>query len=166
MPDRLEVCGRSIIGFPTTEVDKNSMQWMDTQMEEMQRGSEAQCRHLCSMAMPFSEPARTYHYRQRGRAYQGLLNVLNRLAHNASNAYRDALRCGIPSPRLLNAAQCRDGVQACKRRLQSLKEQLVGLRKVHLRDSYIRAQESGDVNKCKDILHILTGGTEINVVEN
>jgi hypothetical protein len=31
----------------------------------------------------------------------------------------------------------------------------VGLRKVHLRDSYIRAQESGDNNKCKDILRII-----------
>jgi len=120
MPDRLELCGWSITGFPTTEADKNSMQRLDTQMEEMQRGSEAQCRHLYSTAMPFSEPVRTYHYRR--RAYQGLLNVLDRSAHNASNAYRDALRCGIPSPRFLNAAQCRDGVEACERRLQSLKK--------------------------------------------
>jgi len=44
MPDQLEVCGRSITGFPTTEADKNSMQRLDTQMEEMQRGSKTQCR--------------------------------------------------------------------------------------------------------------------------
>jgi hypothetical protein len=31
----------------------------------------------------------------------------------------------------------------------------VGLPKVHLRDSYIRAQESGDDSKCKDILRII-----------
>jgi hypothetical protein len=31
----------------------------------------------------------------------------------------------------------------------------VGLRKVHLQDSYIRAQESGDDSKCKDILRII-----------
>jgi len=31
----------------------------------------------------------------------------------------------------------------------------VGLWKVHLQDSYIRAQESGDDSKCKDILHII-----------
>ena len=103
--------------------------------------------------MPFSEPVRTYHYRR--RAYQGLLNVLERTARNASNAYRDAICCGIPSPRQLNAAQCRDGIEACKRRLQLLKGQSVGLRKVHLRDSYIRAQESGDDSKCKDILQII-----------
>ena len=31
----------------------------------------------------------------------------------------------------------------------------MGLRKVHLRDSYICAQESGDDSKCKDILRII-----------
>jgi hypothetical protein len=31
----------------------------------------------------------------------------------------------------------------------------MGLRKVHLRDSCIQAQESGDVNKCKGILRII-----------
>jgi hypothetical protein len=153
MLEQLEACGRSITGFPTTEADKLSMQRLDTQMEEMQRGSEQQCHQLFSTAMPFSKPVRTYHYRR--RAYQGLLNVLEQKAHNASNAYRFALRCGIPSLRLLNAAQCRDGIEACVRRLQSLKGQSMGLRKVHLQDSYICAQESGDNNKCKDILRII-----------
>jgi hypothetical protein len=130
MQEQLEVCGQSINGFPTTEADTLSMQWLDTQMEEMQRGSEQQCRQLFLTAMPFSEPVRTYHYRR--RAYQGLLNVLERTARNASNAYRDAICCGIPSPRLFNVAQCRDGIEACERRLQLLKGQSVGLRKVHL----------------------------------
>ena len=49
------------------------MQIFDTQMKEMQRGSENQCRQIFSRAMPFSEPVRTYHYHR--RAYQGLLNV-------------------------------------------------------------------------------------------
>jgi len=62
MQERLEACGQSINGFPTTEVDKLSMQQLDTQMEEMQRGSEQQCCQLFSTAMPFSEPVRTYHY--------------------------------------------------------------------------------------------------------
>jgi hypothetical protein len=31
----------------------------------------------------------------------------------------------------------------------------MGLRKVHLQDSYIRAQESGDDSKCRDILRII-----------
>ncbi|KAL3785756.1 hypothetical protein ACHAW5_003598 [Stephanodiscus triporus] len=130
------------------------MQRLDTQMEELQHGSEAQCRHLYSTAMPFSEPVRTYHYRR--RAYQGLLRILEGKSHNASNTYRDALCCGIPSPSLLSVAQCNDSVEACTRCLHALKGQAVGLRKVHLRDSYIRAQECGDeTNKCKDILRII-----------
>jgi hypothetical protein len=40
MPDQLEACGRSITDFPTTKADKNLMQRLDTQMEEIQRGSE------------------------------------------------------------------------------------------------------------------------------
>jgi hypothetical protein len=131
------------------------MQILDTQMEEMQRGSENQCRQIFSTAMPFSEPVRVYHLRR--RAYQGLLNVRisDGRTRNASNAYREALRRGIPSPRLLSVDQCRDGIEACERRLHSLKGQSVGLRKVHLRDSLIRAQEAGDDQKRRDILRII-----------
>lgn len=63
--------------------------------------------------------------------------------------------CGIPVPRLLSADQCRDRVEACERRLQSLQAQSVGLRKVHLRDSYIRKKETGNEGKCTEILRII-----------
>jgi hypothetical protein len=145
MTECLEVCGRSIASFPTSEADKKTMQILDTQMEEMQQGSENQCHQIFSTAMPFSEPVRTYHFRR--KAYQGLLHALSGKSRNVSNAYRDALRCGIPAPRLLSANQCRDGVEACERRLQSLRGQSVGLRKVHLHDSYIHAKETGDEDK-------------------
>ncbi len=151
--ERLEPCGQSIASFPASKIDKRSMQTLDTQMEEMQRGSKNQCRQIFSMAMPFSELVRTYHYRR--RAYQGLLNVLEGTARNASNTYCNALRCGIPAPRLLDADQCRDGIKACERRLQLLKGQAVGLRRVHLRDSYVRAQAVGDKTKCRDIIRII-----------
>ena len=153
MTERLEACGKSIASFPTSKSDKRSMQIFDTQMEEMQRGSKNKCGQIFSTAMPFSEPMRTYHYCR--RAYQGLLNVLERTAHNASNTYRNALRCGIPTSCLLDADQCRDGVEACERRLQSLKGQSVDFRKVHLRDSYVRVQAAGDETKCRDILRII-----------
>ncbi len=137
MTERLEACGRSINGFPTSASNKKTMQILDNQMEEMQRGSERQSRQIFSTAMPFSEPVRVYHLCC--RAYQGLLNALNLdgKSRNASNMYRDALRCGIPTPRHLTADQCRDGVEACERRLHSLKGQSVGLWRVHLWDSLI-----------------------------
>ncbi|KAL3795721.1 hypothetical protein ACHAW5_004491 [Stephanodiscus triporus] len=130
------------------------MQRLDTQMVELQWGSEARCCLLFSTSMPFSKPVKTYHYRR--HAYQALLKLLEQKAHNASNPYRDALRCGIPTTCLLTAAQCRDGIEACKRRLRSLKGHSMGLWKVHLRDSYIRAKASGDEDKCKDILRIIS----------
>ena len=40
------------------------MQQLDTQMEEMQCGSEQQWRQLFLMAMPVCEPVRTYHYQR------------------------------------------------------------------------------------------------------
>jgi hypothetical protein len=153
MMELLESYKQSIASFPTSEIDKRSMQTLDTQMEEMQRGSENQCRQIFSTAMPFREPVRTYHYRR--RAYQGLLNALEGTACNASKTYHNALCCDIPTPCLLDADQCRDGVEACERRLQSLKGQAVGLRKVHLQDSYVRAQAAGDKTKCRDILCII-----------
>ena len=63
MMERLESCEQSIASYPTSETDKRSMQTLDTQMEEMQRGSKTQCRHMILTAMPFSEPVRTYHFR-------------------------------------------------------------------------------------------------------
>ena len=153
MAKRLDACGQSIASFPTSDIDKRLMQILDKQMEKMQRGSKTQCHQIFLMAMPFSEPVRTYHYRR--WAHQGLLNVLEGTACNASNTYHNALRCGIPAPPLLNADQCRDGVEASERHLQSLKGQSVGLRKVHLCDSYVRAQAAGDETKCRDILRII-----------
>ena len=71
MTERLDACGQTIASFPTSKTDKRSMQILDTQMEDMQRGSKTQCRQIFLTAVPFSEPVRTYHYRH--RAYQGLL---------------------------------------------------------------------------------------------
>ena len=153
MTERLNACGRSIASFPTSEADKKTMQLLDTQMEEMQRGSENQCRQIFHTAMPFCEPVRTYHFRR--RAYQALLHVLSGKSRNVSNAYWEALQCGIPALCLLSANQCRDGVEACERRLQLLQGQSVGLQKVHLRDSYIRAKKMGNEGKCTDILRII-----------
>jgi hypothetical protein len=65
MTEQLEACGQSIASFPTSKIDKRSMQILDTQMEEMQRGRKNQCRQIFSTAMPFSEPVRTYHYCRR-----------------------------------------------------------------------------------------------------
>jgi hypothetical protein len=85
MVEQLTVCKKSITGYPTSNNDCNKMQWLDTQMEEMQRGSKHQCRQIYSTEMPFSEPVQNYHLWH--RAYQGLLLVLGGTANNISNAF-------------------------------------------------------------------------------
>jgi hypothetical protein len=65
--------------------------------------------------------------------------------------FREAIKAGIPSPRLLTRNQCLDGVAACTGRLKVPKAQLGDLRKVHLRDCLVKAQEDGDKARSKGI---------------
>ncbi len=46
-------------------------------------------------------------------------------------------------------------MEVCKNRLKVLKMQLGGLRKVHLRDCLIKAQEDGDESRCRGILRTI-----------
>jgi hypothetical protein len=103
--------------------------------------------------MPFSKQVRTVHFRQ--CAYQGLVKLLDGMARKSSNWFREAIKAGIPSPRLLTRDQCLDGMEACTRRLKVLKVQSGGLRKVHLRDCLIKAKEDGDEARCKGILRTI-----------
>ncbi len=48
-----------------------------------------------------------------------------------------------------------DGMEACTRILKVLKEQLGSLRKVHLQDCLIKAQEDRDKARCKGILRTI-----------
>jgi hypothetical protein len=56
---------------------------------------------------------------------------------------------------MLTRNQCLDGVEACKNRLKVLKTQSGGLRKVHLRDCLIKAQEDGDESRRRGILRTI-----------
>ncbi len=85
MVKQLPICKKSIIGYSTSNNNRNKMQRLDTQMEEMQRGSKRQCHQIYSTEMPFSKPVQNYHLRH--RAYQGLLLVLDSTANNISNVF-------------------------------------------------------------------------------
>ncbi len=84
-----------------------------------------------------------------------MFKLLDGTACRSSNQFREAIRPGIPSPRLLTRDQCLDGMEACKRRLKVLKAQLRGLRKVHLWDCLIKAKEDGDEAMCNGILRTI-----------
>ncbi|MFN9960228.1 MAG: hypothetical protein ACK55I_44665, partial [bacterium] len=59
MSERLNECELQAIGYPASEVVREKMQALDTQVVEMQRGSERQCRQIFRGIIPFSEPVRT-----------------------------------------------------------------------------------------------------------
>ncbi len=85
MVKQLTVCKKSITDYPTSNNNRNKMEWLDTQMEEMQRGSKHQCHQIYSTEMLFSKPVQNYHPRH--RMYQGLLLVLDGTTNNISNAF-------------------------------------------------------------------------------
>jgi hypothetical protein len=90
----------------------------------------------------------------RKRAYQELTEGCDRPVQR-SNVVCNALKAGIPTPRLLTKQQCLDREAACSRKLSTLRGQAGGLRQVHLRDCLIRAKSSGDEDKCKGILQTI-----------
>ena len=163
----LAQCKSSIEGFPTSNSDMKTLQTLDTQMEEMQQGSENQCCQIFSTVMLFSEPVQTYHLCC--REYQGLLCALSGKSSNINNAYHNALQSGITSLHMLNVVQCKDGIEACIRHLQLLKRKLVGLQKVRLRDSYILAKATkiwGQKQTQGCSLCNRARGTDINMEKN
>jgi hypothetical protein len=149
MSERLHECERQAIGYPVSEEVRKKMQALDTQVVEIQRASERQCRQIYRGTIPFSEPVRTIYIRK--RAYQELARGCSRPVQR-SNVVRDAIKAGISGPRALTLQQCLDGVEACTRKLAVLKHQAGGLRQVHLRDCLIQAKTTGNDRKYKDIL--------------
>ncbi len=108
MTNRLEECERAIQGYPGHPDEVKKMEALDKQMVEMQLGSEKQCRPIFSTNLPFSKPVRTLHFWR--RAYQGLLACFQNKVPSTSNIIRQAIKSGIPQPRLLSSNQCLNGI--------------------------------------------------------
>jgi hypothetical protein len=96
---------------------------------------------------------RTLHFQR--RAYQGLLARFQNKVPSTSNIIRQAIKAGIPQLRLLSSNQCLDGIEVCTRKLKGLQSQAHGLRRVHLWDCLIQAQDEGDKARYKGILRTI-----------
>jgi hypothetical protein len=87
----------------------------------------------------------------RQQAYQELAKgIWYDIQH--SNVVQDALKAGIPMPRTLTKQECLDGEEACSRKLSTRKGHAGGLHQVHLWDCLIHAKDSGNKERCKEIL--------------
>ncbi len=86
------------------------------------------------------------------QAHQGLLRVCLGKAQNTSNITQQAIKASIPNPRLLSLDQCLDGIEACSWKLKWLQIHAHGLRKVHLCNCFIQAQDDRNKEQYKGIL--------------
>jgi hypothetical protein len=118
MPERLNKCAQQITSYPVTPAVQHQMQTLDNQTIQMQRGGERRCRQVVTAALPFSEPVRVLHFWR--RTYQALARGTT-LPIQRSNVIKQALKAGIPNPRLLTQTQCLDGIEACTRQMKILK---------------------------------------------
>jgi hypothetical protein len=111
MVDCLEEWEQQIVTYPAPEKARGQMQGIDSQMVEMQRASEHQCRLIFATQLPFSKSVCSIHLRR--RAYQALSKCPPDRPQ-CSNTVWDALKVGIEEPCLLSKDQCLDGAEACR----------------------------------------------------
>ena len=98
MTEHLQECECNASSYPVMDSVREKMQQLDMQLVKMQRGSEKQCQQIYRGTIPFSEPVRTIYIRK--RAYQGLARGCS-WPIQQSNMVQDAIKVGIPTPRLL-----------------------------------------------------------------
>jgi hypothetical protein len=149
MLECLQLCKEQATSYPAPSKVQAKIQRIDSQVAEMQQGSKGQCWQIFTGSIPFSKPVQTIYMRR--CAYQELAKGKDHTVQQ-SNIVRDTLKPGIPTPRLLTKQQCLDGIEACSRKLSTLRGQARGLRQVHLWDCLIHMKSSGDKDKYKGIL--------------
>ena len=110
---------------------------------------EKRYKTIYKLALPFSETIKVWDFRR--KVYQGLLRRLNGKCKSPSNILRQVEAAGIYSPNQLTKLQCNDGIRYCKQRLIELRKTAKGLRRVHLRNCLIKAQDLKDKEKVKAI---------------
>ncbi len=144
---------RLIQGYPASPDNVKKMEILDKQMVEMQKHSERNCRWIFATNLTFSKPVHTLHFCR--WAFQRLLRVCLGKAKNTSNITRQAIKAGIPNPRSLLLDQCLDRIEACSWKLKGLQIYVHRLRKAHLHNFLIQAQDDGDKEQYKGILRTI-----------
>jgi hypothetical protein len=148
MVECLQLCKEQATSYPAPSKVQAKMQRINSQVVEMQQGSEQQCWQIFMGSIAFSEPVQTIYMRR--CVYQESAKGTDYTVQR-SNIIHDALKAGIPMPWLLKKQQCLDGVEVCSRKLSTLRGQGGGLRQVHLWDCLILVKSSGDEDKCKGV---------------
>ncbi len=130
----------------------DSMEKLDKQTAEIFIAGEKQCRKITNCDLPFSPPVA--HWIHRKHAYQGLLSIFQNKCRNVGNTRRKARQAGLDTI-ILTEHDCIEGIKYCIHQLKLLRTQAVGLRKVHLRNCLIAAEDAKDKEKYKGILRVI-----------
>jgi len=134
------------------EIGLKMMEQIDVQTAEIFVAGERRCRKITKRPLPFSAPVAYWLHRK--WAYQALDRVALKKCRNIGNARRKAKRAGLDTFNLTHE-QCLEGILYCNQHLQQLEKQALGLRKVHLRDCLLRAEDLNDKVKYKEILRVI-----------
>ena len=151
--DRLSLLEASMTSYPASPEQQIAAEHLDTQFVELQRCSEKRCRKITKTDLPHSLPVK--YWVMRRRSYMELIKCRHGKVRNVGNVMNRARKNGIEHPRSLTLSQLEDGVALCKHRMHELRKSARGLRRVHLRDCLIRAQDLGNEQKAKGILQII-----------
>ena len=128
------------------------MESIDVQMAEIFIAGEKRCRKITKRPFPFSAPIAYWLHRK--WAYQALDRVALGKCRNRGNARRKAKRAGIDRFNLTHE-QCSEGIAYCNQQLRNMEQQALGLRKVHLRNCLILAEDLNDRERYKEILRVI-----------
>ena len=153
IPQRMDAVEKlsSMCGCPTPPWLKNMMLTLYRQMDEVRIHAEKKCRNFMTPAAEFS-PA-IQHWYNRIHAYMDLLKLKQGVKKymNKGNVRRKAKRSAISNSADLSEEEIRDALRYCRLRASDLRGQAKSLRKTHLRNCLIVAQEKEDKVKARAI---------------
>lgn len=150
--EKLSTASQLLYKNTNDETALGMMESIDAQMAQIFIAGERQCRKITKRPFPFSAPVAYWLHRK--WAYQALDRVALGKCQNRGNARRKARQAGLDSVSLSHE-QCLEGISVCNQHLNQLKAQAMSLRKVHLRNCLIQAEDVEDKEKFKEILHII-----------
>ena len=143
----------TIIDNAATPLQTDQRERIEVQTIEIQKHAEEKCRQIRKPDMVFSKPVR--YWGMRRRSYKELIKSVKGKVRNGSNVIRRAKRHGIPHPKGLTLTQLEDGVSFCKHRMHTNRLNSRGLRRGHLRNCLIRAEDLGNKDKVKGIKGVI-----------
>lgn len=136
-------------GFPSPPWLAKMINTLHNQMDEIRRHAEKKCRKILRPDDVFGPPIQYWY--DKIHAFRQLIRRSEGKNVNNTNTLRFARRKEIENPEDLSVDQLKDGLQYARQRKKQLKETTPGLRKVHLRNMLIEAQEKGQSSREKGI---------------